>query len=34
MPEEYLPQNENEHINYAAVSQYIFDRICALEEKE
>ena len=34
MPEEYLPQNEEEHINYAAVSQYIFDRICALEEKE
>jgi 1-acyl-sn-glycerol-3-phosphate acyltransferase len=33
MPEEYLPSEEGEHVNYAAVSQYIFNRICELEEK-
>lgn len=34
MPEEYLPQTEGERVNYSEVTQYIFDRICALEVKE
>ena len=33
MPEEYLPAEGGEHVNYAEVSQYIFNRICDLEEK-
>ena len=34
MPEEYLVQDEEGHVNYNEVSRRIFDRICALEEKE
>ena len=34
MPEEFLPEGEGERANYADVSKYIFDRICALEEQK
>ena len=33
MPEEFLPGEEGGRVNHAEVAQYIFDRICALEEK-
>ncbi len=33
-PEEYLPQTDGEHVNYQEVSGRIFERICALEDKE
>lgn len=33
IPEEYLAQGEEGRVNYTEVSQYLFDRICELEEK-
>lgn len=34
MPEEYMPKDDTEHFNYGEISKVIFDRVCALEDKE